>query len=140
MQQVFTEESLTRADRASRLISGRDVLFGAAQTTRQYHADGYVNVLNQYGTQNDTTEQYEYSPEGSVMDIKLNQLYEGDGLFAKIIDTPADECVKQGFSSDSPLMTSTGKTFFQPPSNGRACSAVPSASCSLTMVENLMNL
>ena len=98
MQQVFTEESLTRADRASRLISGRDVLFGAAQTTRQYHADGYVNVLNQYGTQNDTTEQYEYSPEGSVMDIKLNQLYEGDGLFAKIIDTPADECVKQGFS------------------------------------------
>ena len=98
MQQVFTEESLTRADRASRLISGRDVLFGAAQTTRQYHADGYVNVLNQYGTQNDTTEQYEYSPEGGVMDIKLNQLYEGDGLFAKIIDTPADECVKQGFS------------------------------------------
>ena len=98
MQQVFTDESLTRADRASRLISGRDVLFGASQTTKQYHADGYVNVLNQYGTQNDTTEQYEYSPEGSVMDIKLNQLYEGDGLFAKIIDTPADECVKQGFS------------------------------------------
>lgn len=98
MQQVFTDESLTRADRASRLISGRDVLFGAAQTTKQYHADGYINVLNQYGTQNDTTEQYEYSPEGSVMDIKLNQLYEGDGLFAKIIDTPADECVKQGFS------------------------------------------
>ena len=98
MQQVFTDESLTRADRASRLISGRDVLFGAAQTTKQYHADGYINVLNQYGTQNDTTERYEYSPEGSVMDIKLNQLYEGDGLFAKIIDTPADECVKQGFS------------------------------------------
>lgn len=98
MQQVFTDESLTRADRASRLISGRDVLFGASQSTKQYHADGYVNVLNQYGTQNDTTEQYEYSPEGSVMDIKLNQLYEGDGLFAKIIDTPADECVKQGFS------------------------------------------
>ena len=98
MQQVFTDESLTRADRASRLISGRDVLFGASQTTKQYHADGYVKVLNQYGTQNDTTEQYEYSPEGSVMDIKLNQLYEGDGLFAKIIDTPADECVKQGFS------------------------------------------
>lgn len=98
MQQVFTDDSLYRADRASRLISGRDVLFGASQSTKQYHADGYVNVLNQYGTQNDTTEQYEYSPEGSVMDIKLNQLYEGDGLFAKIIDTPADECVKQGFS------------------------------------------
>ena len=98
MQQVFTDESLSRADRASRLISGRDVLFGASQSIKQYHADGYINVLNQYGTQNDTTEQYEYSPEGSVMDIKLNQLYEGDGLFAKIIDTPADECVKQGFS------------------------------------------
>lgn len=98
MQQVFTDESLTRADRASRLISGRDVLFGAAQTTKQYHADGYVNVLNQYGTQNDTTEQYEYSPDGGVMDVKLTQMYEGDGLFAKIIDTPADECVKHGFS------------------------------------------
>lgn len=98
MQQVYSDESLARADRASLLISGRDVLFGASQTTKQYHADGYVNVLNQYGTQNDTTEQYEYSPEGSVMDIKLNQLYEGDGLFAKIIDTPADECVKHGFS------------------------------------------
>lgn len=98
MQQVFTDESLTRADRASRLISGRDVLFGAAQTTKQYHADGYINVLNQYGTQNDTTERYEYSPDGGVMDVMLTQMYEGDGLFAKIIDTPADECVKHGFS------------------------------------------
>lgn len=98
---LYTDQSLMRADRATRLMTGLDGLLGATSTLHQYREDGYVNVLNQYGTKNDTTEQYDFAPESAVMDQKLSQMYEGDGLFAKIIDTPSNECVKHGIKFDN---------------------------------------
>lgn len=98
---LYTDQSLMMADRATRLMTGLDGLLGATSTLHQYREDGYVNVLNQYGTKNDTTEQYDFAPESAVMDQKLSQMYEGDGLFAKIIDTPSNECVKHGIKFDN---------------------------------------
>lgn len=62
-----------------------------------FRADGYVNLLNRYGTKKDMQENYFFMPEAAIPDETLIQYYEGNGLFAKIIDTPADEVVKHGF-------------------------------------------
>lgn len=62
--------------------------------------DGYVNLLNKYGTQKDTTENYQYESEPTVADEMLSNIYEGNGLFARIIDAPAEEAMKAGFELD----------------------------------------
>ena len=67
------------------------------KAVRPFRADGYVNLLNRYGTQQDTTERYRYQAEPMVPDELLTMYYEGNGLFAKIIDTPAEEAIKHGF-------------------------------------------
>lgn len=51
--------------------------------------DGYINLLNRYGTQRDSSEAYSYEPEGCVSDEILTSQYATNGLFAKIIDIPA---------------------------------------------------
>lgn len=63
----------------------------------EFRTDGYVNVLNRLGTKQDNSEAYEYLPEAMIPDISLANHYETNGLFAKIIDTPAEEAVKRGF-------------------------------------------
>ncbi len=68
------------------------------KTIRPFRGDGYVNVLNRYGTEKDTTERYEFKREPSVPDDFLASYYEGDGLFAKIIDAPSEEAIKHGFT------------------------------------------
>lgn len=67
------------------------------KAVRPYRADGYVNMVNRYGTTKDSSEQYSFVPEGPVSDDVLESHYEGNGLFAKIIDMPAEEAVKHGF-------------------------------------------
>lgn len=62
-----------------------------------YREDGYVNMLNKYGTSQDVTEHYHFVPEFPVPDVVLAANYESNGLFAKIIDTPAEEATKHGF-------------------------------------------
>lgn len=69
----------------------------AGKAVRPFRTDGYVNLLNRYGTQHDTTERYRYQAEPMVPDELLTMYYEGNGLFAKIIDTPAEEAIKHGF-------------------------------------------
>lgn len=64
---------------------------------RPYHNDGYVNLLNKYGTSHDNSEAYRYEREPLVPDMQLTSLYEGNGLFSKIIDTPAEEALKHGY-------------------------------------------
>ena len=56
--------------------------------------------MNRYGTTKDTTERYRFQPEPVIPDDLLTMYYEGNGLFAKIIDTPAEEAIKHGFSLD----------------------------------------
>ena len=69
----------------------------AGKAVRPYRADGYVNMMTRYGTQKDASEQYKFVPEDAVPDELLTMYYEGNGLFAKIIDTPAEEAIKHGF-------------------------------------------
>lgn len=73
----------------------------AGKAVRPYRADGYVNMMNKYGTSKDTTEGYRFRAEPVVPDELLTMYYEGNGLFAKIIDTPAEEAIKHGFTLES---------------------------------------
>ncbi|GHU92526.1 hypothetical protein FACS1894202_14940 [Clostridia bacterium] len=72
-----------------------------AQTqSKQGRADGYMNVLNKYGTPQDNSTAYRFQSEGIVSDMILTRHYESNGLFAKIIDSPAEEAIKHGFELD----------------------------------------
>ena len=95
---------MVKADRQKREQEARNyekfIERQVGHAVRPYRADGYVNLLNRYGTSRDTTEQYRFENEEAVPDETLVQFYEGNGMFAKIIDAPADECVKHGFELD----------------------------------------
>ncbi len=62
--------------------------------------DGYTNILNRYGTIQDNSTAYQYAAEPFADDLELTRLYEGNGLFTKIIDRPAEEAVKHGLDVD----------------------------------------
>ena len=68
----------------------------SGRAVRPYRQDGYVNLLNKYGTSQDVSEQYHFSSDGEIPDDVLMLNYEGNGLFARIIDTPADEATSHG--------------------------------------------
>lgn len=79
-------------------IRGRQVLDESkGKAVRPQREDGYTNVLNKYGTAQDNSEAYTFEREQIVPDMQLTMLYEGNGLFSKIIDTPAEEALKHGF-------------------------------------------
>ena len=84
----------------------------AGKAVRPYRADGYVNLMNRYGTAKDATEHYQFAPEPDVPDDSLTLLYEGNGLFAKIIDAPAEEAIKHGFTLDD-VSDQEVETFYQ---------------------------
>ena len=69
----------------------------AGMSEEPYREDGFVNLLNKYGTNKDLMENYFYASDPIVPDDVIEQFYEGDGLFAKIIDMPSEEVVKNGF-------------------------------------------
>lgn len=69
----------------------------AGRAVRPYRMDGYVNFLNKYGTSRDSSETYQFVGEPEIPDSFLTEYYESNGLFAKIIDAPAEEAVKNGF-------------------------------------------
>ncbi len=63
-----------------------------------YRNDGYVNMLNKYGTKQDNSTAYQYQGEAIIPDMSITVQYESNGLFSKIIDAPSEEAVKHGFS------------------------------------------
>lgn len=75
---------------------------------RPKRTDGYINVLTKYGTMMDNSETYTYQSESNVADSQITQIYESNGLFSVIIDTPAEEAVKHSFELglDDPEITS----------------------------------
>lgn len=79
---------IQKQQRASSIIDG---------SQDQFRQDGYTNMLNKYGSTQDNSTAYEYDLESITDDMELTSLYEGNGLFAKIIDRPAEEAVKHGF-------------------------------------------
>lgn len=76
---------------------GREILRRKNGAVRPHREDGYVNLLNKYGTKQDNSEAYKFEREPIIPDMQLTGLYEGNGLFSKIIDTPAEEALKHGF-------------------------------------------
>lgn len=76
---------------------GREILRRKNGVVRPHREDGYVNLLNKYGTKQDNSEAYKFEREPVIPDMQLTGLYEGNGLFSKIIDTPAEEALKHGF-------------------------------------------
>lgn len=85
-----------RSDRLQKLAD-KNVQLEATGARRPFRADGYINLMNKYGTGQDNSEAYQFAPEGQIPDTALTQHYEADGLFSKIIDIPAQEAVKKGF-------------------------------------------
>lgn len=77
-------------------MRGKNIIDGKSNNRQ----DGYTNLLNKYGTSQDNSVAYTYSTEGYVSDIELARLYESNGLFAKIIDRPAEESIKHGIDVD----------------------------------------
>ena len=76
---------------------GREILRRKNGAVRPHREDGYVNLLNKYGTKQDNSEAYKFEREPVIPDMQLTGLYEGNGLFSKIIDTPAEEALKHGY-------------------------------------------
>lgn len=66
------------------------------ENQKEIRSDGYKNLLNKYGTKNDASEHYAFESDGNVSDVDLEINYEENGLFAKIIDIPADDAVRGG--------------------------------------------
>lgn len=93
------QEAYGKLTRMQRIKRGKDIIREKhdSLSVRPYRLDGYVNVLNRYGTSKDSGEAYEFVQEPVIPDNDLTIQYEDNGLFAKIIDTPAEEAVKHGF-------------------------------------------
>ena len=94
-----------RADQIDSIMRyGRLIARQAGKAVRPFREDdhvnfdGYVNLLTRYGTERDSTEHYRFVAEPEYPDELMTMYYEGNGLFAKIIDTPAEEAVKHGFT------------------------------------------
>lgn len=91
----MNDSQMTKIEQIKRL--NRVIAKRTGGAVRPERFDGYVNLLNRYGTSKDSSEHYQFSKEPMVPDDTLISFYEGNGLFAKIIDTPAEEAVKHGF-------------------------------------------
>lgn len=90
------KDKMSQVDRINRYADLIQKQTGKA--IRPYRADGYVNMMTRYGTRKDPSEHYKFVPEDAVPDELLTMYYESNGLFAKIIDTPAEEAIKHGFT------------------------------------------
>ena len=88
-------ERLDAIDRYNRMIEKY-----TGKAVRPFREDGYVNLINKYGTSRDVNEHYQFVAEPEYPDELMTAFYEGNGLFAKIIDTPAEEAIKHGFELD----------------------------------------
>lgn len=80
-----------------RLKRGAAIIEG---TQDKFRLDGYSNLLNKYGTKQDNSIAYQFKQEDFANDMELVRLYEGNGLFTKIIDRPSEEAVKHGLDID----------------------------------------
>jgi len=93
----MNEQQKAMLDRQLKLQRGAAIIEGTQEKFRQ---DGYSNLLNKYGTAQDSSTAYQYNQEIITNDMELIRLYEGNGLFTKIIDRPSEEAVKHGFDID----------------------------------------
>ena len=78
----------------------RDARGKAIIDGKDYREDSYTNMMTKVGTSQDSSTAYRYKQESITTDSELIRLYEGNGLFTKIIDRPAEEAVKHGLDID----------------------------------------
>lgn len=88
------ENSTCQLGRYRQRQRGAAILTGEQEVFRE---DGYTNMLNKYGTKQDNSEAYSFVAEEVTSDMELERLYESNGLFAKIIDRPAEEALRHGY-------------------------------------------
>lgn len=93
----MNEQQKAMLDQQLKLRRGAAIIEGSQEKFRQ---DGYSNLLTKYGTKQDNSTAYQYNQELIADDMELIRLYEGNGLFTKIIDRPSEEAVKHGFDID----------------------------------------
>ncbi len=93
----MNEQQKVMLDQQLKLQRGAAIIEGTQDKFRQ---DGYSNLLNKYGTTQDSSVAYQYNQEIITSDLELIRLYESNGLFTKIIDRPSEEAVKYGFDID----------------------------------------
>lgn len=93
----MNEQQKSMLNQQLKLQRGAAIIEGTQEKFRQ---DGYSNLLNKYGTAQDSSTAYQYNQEIITDDMELIRLYEGNGLFTKIIDRPSEEAVKHGFDID----------------------------------------
>lgn len=89
--------------------TGKQALLEANKRLQAFNMDGrYINAITKYNTQKDSDTAFSFVPEPLVPDSFLSVYYEQNGLFSKIIDTPAEEAIKEGIDlsglSDSKLV------------------------------------
>lgn len=89
----MSEQQKSMLDQKLKLQRGSAIIEGTQEAFRN---DGYSNMLNKYGTKQDNSVSYQYEQEPFADDLQLIRLYEGNGLFTKIIDCPSEEAVKHG--------------------------------------------
>ena len=85
-----TKNQIDRIRRYSDIIQ-KQTGIKAVRPDRFERYDGWINVVNRYGTKKDVSEQYQFALDTDVDAQTITEFYEGDGLFAKIIDPPAEE-------------------------------------------------
>lgn len=68
----------------------------AVNIADSFRSDGYMNMLTKVGTLQDNSTGWDYLAEPIVADQKLSSMYISNGLFAKIIDRPAEDAIAKG--------------------------------------------
>lgn len=68
----------------------------AVAAADSFRSDGYMNMLTKVGTLQDNSTGWDYLAEPIVADQKLSSMYISNGLFAKIIDRPAEDAIAKG--------------------------------------------
>lgn len=98
MKDYLSDADMRKFEQLARIERGKQVLAEKAGKAKAYRKDGYINMLNKYGTAQDNSTAYTFTGEAMTPDLQLTQQYELNGLFARIVDLPAEEAVKHGFN------------------------------------------
>ena len=62
----------------------------------EFRNDGYVNMLTKVGSMKDNSTAWNWEADMFSSDARLSSLYISNGLFAKIIDRPAEDALAKG--------------------------------------------
>jgi len=86
------------ADNSERLLAEYTGVKAVRPVQKAFRGDGnFQNLMTKYGTSKDASEYYTFVPDSYVPDSTMSEFYEQNGIFARVIDAPAEEAVKHGF-------------------------------------------